>query len=93
MVGLSPLQTTKTHGDVDARIHIYTAMALGRGRVASPTRGHPYPRGKTPVLNFIGGLVDLRTSLDTKERRKPPPPPTPGIEPQAVQPVAQRLAS
>ena len=36
-------------GDVDARLHIFTATALGRGRVASPTRP-PLPPGKPPVL-------------------------------------------
>ena len=28
--------------DVDARVHIYTATALGRGRVASPTLDRLY---------------------------------------------------
>ena len=32
----------KAHGDVVARIHIYTATALGRGRMASPTLGRLY---------------------------------------------------
>ena len=30
--------------DVNARVHIYTATALGRGRIASPTLGLLYPR-------------------------------------------------
>ena len=30
-------------GDMDTRVHIYTATALGRGRVASPMLGHLYP--------------------------------------------------
>ena len=34
-------------GDVDARVHIFTATALGRGRVASPTLGRLYPPGKS----------------------------------------------
>ena len=42
-------------GDVDARVHIFTATALGRGRVASPTLGRLYPQAKPPVLIFIGG--------------------------------------
>ena len=37
-------------GDVDARVHIFTATALGRGRVASPKLGSLYPGGKPPVL-------------------------------------------
>ena len=42
-VKVSPLQAMKAHGDVDARVHIFTATALGRGRVASPTPGRLYP--------------------------------------------------
>ena len=33
----------KPMGDVDARVHIFTAMALGRGRMASPTLSCLYP--------------------------------------------------
>ena len=47
---VSPLQAMKSHVDVDARVHIYTATAQGRGRVASPTFGRLYPRGKPPVF-------------------------------------------
>ena len=28
---VSPLQAMEAHGDVDARVHIFTATALGRG--------------------------------------------------------------
>ena len=38
-VKLSPLQTMKAYGDVNARVNIHTATALGRGRVASPMVG------------------------------------------------------
>ena len=34
-VKISSLRPWRTTGDVDARVHIYTTMALGRGRVAS----------------------------------------------------------
>ena len=37
-------------GDVDARVHIYAAAALGRGRMAGPTLGLLYSRGNPPVL-------------------------------------------
>ena len=37
------------HGG-DARVHIYTATALERGRVASPTRGRFYPVENPPAL-------------------------------------------
>ena len=53
-------------GDVHARFHIYTATALGRGRVANPTLNCLYPPGKASSFHFIGGLVDPRASLDTK---------------------------
>ena len=46
-VKVSPLQATR---DMDAKAHIYTARALGRGRVASPMLGRLYPR-----THFIGG--------------------------------------
>ena len=50
IVKVSPLQAMEAHGDVDARVHIFTAMALGRGRMASPTLGRLYPRRNSPVL-------------------------------------------
>ena len=54
-VKLSPLQTINVHGG-DARGHIYTATALERGRVASPTRGRFYPvEIPPPGTHFIGG--------------------------------------
>ena len=37
---------------MNARVHIYAATALERGRVASPTLGRLYPQGKPPVLIF-----------------------------------------
>ena len=44
-------------GDVDARVHIHTAMALGRGRVANPTLGCLYLWGKPLVLDQSGHEV------------------------------------
>ena len=38
----------RSTGNLDARVHIYRATALGRGRVASPTLGRFYTRGKSP---------------------------------------------
>ena len=52
--------------DVDARVNIYTAMALGRGRVASPTLAAFTP-GKSPRYSFYSWLSGPRASLDTKE--------------------------
>ena len=43
-VKISPLQAMKAHGDVNASVNIYTDMALGRGRLASPTLGRLYRR-------------------------------------------------
>ena len=76
-----PLQAMKTHGDVSSRFYTYTATALGRGRVASPTLGSLYHPGKAPGTHFVGGWVDSRTSLDTKEWRKSPPLRHPGSNP------------
>ena len=42
-------------GDVDARVHIFTATALGRGRVASPTLGRLYPV-ESPRYSFYRRL-------------------------------------
>ena len=82
----------KAHGDVDARVHTFTATALERGRVASPTLGRLYPRGKPPVLIYRrlsgpqdqsgheGSKKNLHPS-DTRDRTR------------AVQPAAQRLAA
>ena len=44
------LQTMKAQGVVDARVHIYTATVLERGRMASPKLGCLYPLGKLPGL-------------------------------------------
>ena len=38
-VKISPLQAMKVTGDVDARVHIYTATAVGRGKVSGPRLG------------------------------------------------------
>ena len=46
-VKVSPLLAMK---DVDARFHIYTATALGRGMMASPMSSHLYLWGNPPVL-------------------------------------------
>ena len=40
-------------GDVNVRAHIYTATALGRDRVSSPTLGHFTP-GEVSGTHFIG---------------------------------------
>ena len=87
-VKVSPLQAT---GDVDARVHIHTTTALGRGRVVVCSAAFT-PR-KLPGIHFIGGWVDYGTSLDTKEWRKIPTPQTPGIkpEPSSPQPSASPL--
>ena len=73
----------KAHGDVDARVHIYTATAPGRGRVASPTLGHLYSRGN-PRYSFyrrLSGHKGVKKNLhpsDTRDRTR------------AVQPIAKR---
>ena len=39
---------------MDARVHIFTAMALGRGGVANTTLDRFYPRGNPSVLILYG---------------------------------------
>ena len=48
-------------GDVDARVHIYTATALGRGRLASPTLDRLYPREESPRYSFCRRLSGSQT--------------------------------
>ena len=48
-VKFSPLRPWRPMGDRDARVHIFAATALVRGRMAIPTLGYLYP-GKIPVL-------------------------------------------
>ena len=46
MVNVSPLQAMKAHGGCGckgAHAYVNTAMALGKGRMASPTLGRLYP--------------------------------------------------
>ena len=61
--------STKEWKNEAARVNIYTATALERGRVVSPTLDLLYP-GKAPGTHFIEGWVEPRTSLDSKEWRK-----------------------
>ena len=79
--------------DVDAMVHTYTAMALGRGRMASPALGHPLHPGKSSSIHFIGGWVDPRTRLDMKEWRKIFTPSDIRDRTRAVQPIAKWLAA
>ena len=43
-------------GDVDARVHIYIAMALGRGKVTSPMLSRLYSQYSFYVR--LGGALD-----------------------------------
>ena len=52
--GISLLKAMKAHVDMDAKVHIYTAIALGRCRKANPTLGRLYPREITGT-HFPGG--------------------------------------
>ena len=52
---------------MDARVHIYIAMALGTGRELVLHSAAFTHRESLPVLIFIGGRVDPRTSLDMKK--------------------------
>ena len=60
-------------GDVEARVHILTATALGWGRVASPTLGRLYPQGNSPYSFY------WRSGHEGVKKTSTPP--TPGIKP------------
>ena len=73
-VKVSSLQAMKALGDVDARIHIYTATALGRGKVTSPTLGRLYPRGEHPLVILWEALwttETVRTRRNEKNKSSP----------------------
>ena len=78
----------KTHGDVDARVHIFTATALGRRRVASPTLGRLYPE-ESPRYSFYRRLSGPQDQSGHEGAQKNLHP----SDTRAVQPVAQRLAA
>ena len=58
---------------MDAGVHIYTAMTLGRGRVASPTLSHLYSQGKPPVLIYrrLSGTQDQSGQEAVKKNLHP----------------------
>ena len=66
-----PLQSMKGHGD--ARVHIYTATSLGRGRVASSTLGRLYPREKIPALILKEAESTPGPSWIRRSKEKSPP--------------------
>ena len=64
--GLYTLQSMKAHGDVAARVHIFTETSLGR---CSTTLCHLHPK-KSPDTYFAGGWVGRRVCQNSKEWRK-----------------------
>ena len=89
---LSSLQAMKAQRVIwmQGSTYVYTATALGRGRVASPTLNRLYPRGKPSVLIYrrLSGPQDQSEGVkknlhpsDTRDRTR------------AVQPEAKRLAA
>ena len=86
-VKVSPLQTMK---DEDARVHIFSATALGRGRVVSTTLYRLYP-WESPSTHFTGcSVVDqcehegVKKNFNLSDNRD---------RTRTVQPVARRLAA
>ena len=73
------MQTIKAHGG-DARVHIYTAMALERGRVASPTCSHFYLE-ESPRYSFYRRLGEFQDQSGHEELKKNLHPSEPGIKP------------
>ena len=54
---------------MDARVHIFTAMALGGGRMASPTLGRLYP-GEIPRYSFYRRLSGPQDQSGHEEEKK-----------------------
>ena len=79
---------------MDVRVHIYTAMALGRDRVASPMLGRLYPRGKPPVLILQKAEWTSGPFWTRRSEEKSPPLRHPGSNPgrPAHSPVPCRLS-
>ena len=67
----------KVHGDVDARVHIYTVNALARGRMTSPMRGRLCP----PVLILQEAEWISRPIWTWRSKEKFPPLFHPGSNP------------
>ena len=79
-------------GDVDARVHIFTVTALGRGRVASPTLGRLYP-GEIPRYSFYRKLSGPQDQSGHEGMKKNLNPSDTRDGTRAVQSVAKRLAA
>ena len=86
---VSPLQAMKAHGVVDARVHIFTATALGWGRVASPTLGHLYPE-EIPRYSFYWRLSGPQGQSGREGVKKNLHPSDTQDRTRAVQPAAKR---
>ena len=69
----------KAHGGCGCKVahtYVYTATALGKGRVASPTLGRLYPR-----YSFYSRLSGPQEQSGYEGVKKISTPLTPGIEP------------
>ena len=76
---------------MDAKVHIFTATGLGRGRVASPTLGSLYPQEKPPRFSFYRRLSGPQDQSG-HEVKKNLHPTDIWNRTRAVQPAAKRLA-
>ena len=79
-------------GGVGATVHNFTATALVGGRVASPTLGRLYPRGK-PRHSFYRRLSEPQDQCGHEGAEKNLHPSDTRDRSRAVQPVAQSLAA
>ena len=91
-IKVSPYRPRRLTGDVDARVLIYIATALGRDRVASPKLGRLYPRGK-PRYSFYRRLSGPQVQSGHERMKKNIHSTAARDRTQAVQPVVQRLAA
>ena len=79
-------------GDVNARVHIFTATALGRGRMASPALGRLYP-GEIPRYSFYSRLSGPQGQSGHEGVKKNLHPSNTRDRTRAFQPAAKRLAA
>ena len=89
---VSPLKAWRPTGDVDARVHVFTATALWWGRVAIPTLGRLYP-GEIPRYSFYRRLSGPQGQSGHEGMKKNFHPSDTRDRTRTVQPVVKRLAA
>jgi hypothetical protein len=55
---------------MDIQVHVFLILELAGHEWSASRPGRFTPRESTPVTQWMGGLMGLRTGLDDMERRK-----------------------